>query len=53
MNVVGGLVYLLALLASFLILGFFMYRDDRRNGKVTRRIRLYERFVASGVIAGR
>ncbi len=45
LNLFGGGVYLLALLGACLVLGFFMYREDSRNGKLRRRFGLYERFL--------
>lgn len=45
LNLFGGLLYFVVLLGAFLILGFFMYREDSRSGKLKRRLALYERFL--------
>ena len=45
LNVVFGAVELALLVGSCLALGYFMYREDDRSGKLRRRMPLYDRFL--------
>jgi hypothetical protein len=46
LNVLSGVLFAGILMVSFLALGFFMYREDSRSGKLRRKLALYERFLA-------
>ncbi|HET6386221.1 MAG TPA: hypothetical protein VFJ58_22750 [Armatimonadota bacterium] len=47
LNLFGGALAVALLLACCVALGFFMYREDSRTGKLKRRLGLYDRFLSA------